>query len=88
MRSQTQRDSATGQPGKDELIKRKSITIPDDVLAIGLRNAARRGHQNSFSAYLSWLIERDDAGAVVRETIGEDATDQGYRTKKKRRSSG
>ena len=47
---------------KDELTKRKSISIPDDVLEIGLRNAERRGHKNSFSAYVSWLIERDELG--------------------------
>jgi len=42
---------------------------------VGLTNAARRGFKQSFSAYVSWLIERDAAGDVSREnTVAETST--------------
>lgn len=30
-------------------------------------NAKKRGFKQSFSAYIAWLIERDNAGGVLRE---------------------
>jgi hypothetical protein len=39
-------------------------------MATGLRNAEKRGFKHSFSAYVTWLIERDAAGNVQREDIG------------------
>jgi hypothetical protein len=40
-------------------------------MAIAKRNAARRGFKHSFSAYMSWLVERDDAGEVQREHVAD-----------------
>lgn len=39
-------------------------------MEVALANARTRGFTNSFSAYISWLIERDTTGHVVREEIG------------------
>lgn len=43
---------------------RTSLSIDPAILEIGKTNAARRGFRHSFSAYVSWLIERDRHGAV------------------------
>lgn len=37
----------------------KSISLEPDVLEQGTEMARRRGFRNSFSAYVSWLIEED-----------------------------
>lgn len=38
----------------------------------GKSNAKTRGFKNSFSAYVAWLIERDDKGAVERERLKDE----------------
>ena len=42
---------------------RTSLTLPLDVADYGYKQAAARGFRNSFSAYVAWLIERDNAVA-------------------------
>jgi predicted CopG family antitoxin len=46
---------------------RKTITLPPDVQADGLRRAGEE--RRSFSNYISWLIERD----ALRRTEGQPA---------------
>lgn len=55
-----------------EEIARKTISLPADVAAKAERNAAKRGFSSSFSAYVAWLIKRDEEGAVERERLGEN----------------
>lgn len=58
-------------------MNRTSISLDDKTLRIGLANAARRGFQNSFSAYIAWLIMRDAVGDVIREDLMGDMPKRG-----------
>lgn len=53
-------------------IVRTTISIPEETDEKWKRNAKRRGFQNSHSAYIAWLIERDCEGGVQREEISKD----------------
>lgn len=55
----------------DADIKRTTISMPSDAFEQAKRNAKRRGFNNSFSAYVAWLIERDHDGDVKREDLHE-----------------
>jgi len=46
---------------------RTTISLNAQLYEQALRLAARRGFDNSFSAYVAWLIKRDAEGAVERE---------------------
>jgi len=46
---------------------RTTISLNAPLYEQAQRLAARRGFQNSFSAYVAWLINRDAEGAVDRE---------------------
>jgi len=52
-----------------EEMTRKTISLPADVAERGEKNAALRGFSTSFSAYVAWLIRRDQEGKVGREEI-------------------
>jgi hypothetical protein len=68
----SERRARQRQQTAERTIKRKSISIPEELMEAAMANAARRGFKQSFSAYISWLIERDAAGAVVREHIAPE----------------
>lgn len=50
-------------------LKRTSISIPEDILEQGEKNAQTRGFRRSFSAYVAWLIEADNEGRAEREVL-------------------
>lgn len=52
-----------------EPLERKTISLPKSIYAAALKNAARRGFATSFSAYIAWLVQRDEEGDVQRETL-------------------
>lgn len=60
-----------GRPKKQPpaKLKRTTISLPEETAEAATLNAKRRGFQNSFSAYVAWLIERDGEGGVQREEI-------------------
>ncbi|HMJ06892.1 MAG TPA: hypothetical protein VK474_11600 [Chthoniobacterales bacterium] len=52
---------------------RKTISLAPDIYAKALAIAKRRGFAKSFSAYMSWLIERDSEGQVKSEMLHTEA---------------
>lgn len=48
---------------------RRTFSATPEIMAKGMLNARRRGFGSSFSAYVAWLIERDDSGKVEREEV-------------------
>lgn len=52
-------------------LKKATVSMSQKIYERGKSNAKTRGFKNSFSAYVAWLIERDDKGAVEREQLAE-----------------
>jgi hypothetical protein len=49
-------------------MKRTSITLNSDVMSVGKTKAANRGFENSFSAYVAWLIKKDICGKIKEDS--------------------
>lgn len=57
------------KPQPDAKVARTTISMLKETFDAATANAKRRGFKNSFSAYIAWLIERDDEGRVQREDL-------------------
>lgn len=53
-------------------LKKATVSMSQKIYERGKSNAKTRGFKNSFSAYVAWLIERDDKGAVERERLKDE----------------
>lgn len=58
-----------GRPPSDNPVVKKTVSMSRQLRSAALRNAAKRGFGKSFSAYVAWLLERDNAGGVEREKL-------------------
>lgn len=58
-------------------LKKATVSMSQKIYERGKTNAKTRGFKNSFSAYVAWLIERDDQGAVAREKLKSEESNPG-----------